>query len=140
MLSLPAFEGIIYLARDALSSIRSGGQAVCDPSVVKMSADCVAAGANVPLRDCRGSIGGGGLRSGGMQGGALSGGLRGGGMLSRALFCGLRGGGMLSRALGRLRGTTARGFLSQTLFFPCMERTWFREFPRSVWTRADVVS
>ena len=46
-----------------------------------------------------------------------------------ALFGGLRNDGMQSRALGRLREKTARGFLSQTLFFPCMERTWFREFP-----------
>ena len=77
----------------------------------------------------------------------------GGGMLCSASFGGLRAagcyegvvrrsadGGMLCGALGRLRETTARGFLSQTLFFPCMERTWFREFLRSVWTRADVVS
>ena len=65
-------------------------------------------------------------------------------MECRALAGGLRGGGMECRAFGRLRETTARGFLSQTLTFPGMEqmglrkfrgkacgrgRMWFREFP-----------
>ena len=62
----------------------------------------------------------------------------------RALSGGLRSGGMECGVFGRLRETTAGGFLSQTLTFPGMEqmglrkfrgkacgrgRMWFREFP-----------